>query len=176
MTTDKNNDLAATKAKLLVERKRYYLAENRDSEFNSLPGHIQRAIEREANFQIDSLIKSDTYAEHLNGINAKELFDAHCEYYAHKGIEQENLHPHHPQNLFEILKERDSRAVRNQEDKRVPDMQSGKTVMESSYENKTQRHAATIDEKASRINRAGGNYNTEQRIANLIAMRETRIK
>lgn len=157
-----NEDLSLRKANLMANRRRYYIAENRQSEFVSLPGHLQRAIEREANFQTDSLVKSNTYAPHLNDKNAKELFDAHCEYYAHIGLEQDKINPHNPQNLFKILVSRDS------------DANKGFAEIEGTHDRKTSRHAVTIDMEADRIKTNVGKFNPQNRINALLAKQNIR--
>ena len=148
----KKEDLALRKAKLIANRRRYYIAENRESEFNTLPGHIRRAIEREANFQLDSMIKSDTFAPHLDKINSKELFEAHCEYYAHLGLQEEKVNPHNPNNLLNKLAKRDSEANK------------GYPGMDGNDNNKTSRHASKIDRIAAHAREAGEDYNPQSRI------------
>lgn len=147
MNNQKQNDtsLEERKSKLMAERRRYYVENGREGEFASLPGHVQRAVEREANFQLDSMIKSDTYIEALDNDNAKELFQAHCEYYAHVGIEQDKVNPYNPNNLLKRLVERDSDANKNR------DFLNG----ENSYKSKSDRHAKTIDSDTNKENAQG---------------------
>lgn len=159
---ENDSNLAKRKAQLIAARRRYYVAENRDSEFNTLPGHIQRAIEREANFQVDSMIKSDTFAPHLDSDNTKELFDAHCEYYAHIGIQEDKANPFNPQNLFKKLVTRDS------------DANKGYVGIEGNDNRKTERHAATIDQKASNIKKTAGDFNPQTRISALMLKQDIR--
>lgn len=162
----------AKKAALLLNRYRHYSSQNRASEFETLPGHIRGAIEREARFQIDSLIKSKTFIPYLNEENVKDLYAAHCEYYAHKGLEQQKINPYNPDNYFNILLERDSQAIYNQDDRTYEENQNGKIVKTSWTDHKTSRHAASIDRHAARIEK----YNPEQKIAAMLAQKEIRLR
>lgn len=166
----------AKKAQLLLNRYRYYTSQNRASEFESLPGHFRGAIEREARFQIDSLIKSQTFIPYLNEENVKELYAAHCEYYAHKGLEQHKINPYNPNNYFNILLERDSRAIYNQDDRMYEERRGNQTVKTSWTDYKTTRHAASIDREAERIRKSSGHYSPEQKIAALLAKKEIKLR
>ncbi len=101
-------------AKAIVNKQFYYSAHENESEFSKLPGHFQRAIEREASFQVKTLAQTEGFADILtkdNMAEAQNLHNAICEYYAHKGNLEEKMHPNHPQNLFAVLLKRDSEAI-----------------------------------------------------------------
>lgn len=101
-------------AKAIVNRNFYFSAHGEKSEFSELPGHFQRAIEREAAFQVKTLAQTEGFAEILTKDNMEEaqnLHNAICEYYAHKGNLEEKRHPNHPSNLFSSLLHRDSAAI-----------------------------------------------------------------
>lgn len=101
-------------AKAIVKKHFYFSEHNQESEFDKLPGHYQRAIEREAAFQVKTLAQTEDFADILNKDNMEEaqnLHNALCEYYAHKGNMDEKLHPNHPQNLFSVLRNRDAETI-----------------------------------------------------------------
>lgn len=101
-------------AKIIINKQFYFSAYKQESEFEQLPGNFQRAISREASFQVKTLAQTEGFADILNKNNMEEaqvLYDAICEYYAHKGNLEERSHPNHPQNLFSILIERDSQEI-----------------------------------------------------------------
>lgn len=101
-------------AKAIVNRNFYFSAHGEKGEFSELPGHFQRAIEREAAFQVKTLAQTEGFAEILTKDNMEEaqnLHNAICEYYAHKGNLEEKRHPNHPNNLFSSLLRRDSAAI-----------------------------------------------------------------
>ncbi|MGN0913660.1 MAG: hypothetical protein ACI4OW_02060 [Alphaproteobacteria bacterium] len=173
---NENQEQTAKKARLLLNRYCYYSSQNRQSEFETLPGHIRGAVEREARFQIDSLIKSQTFIPYLNEENVGELFAAHCEYYAHKGLEQHKINPYNPNNYFNILMERDSRAIYNQDDRVYEERRGNQSVKTSRTDYKTSRHAASIDREAERIRKSSGSYNPEQKIAAMLSQKEIRLR
>ena len=103
-----------TLAKTIVNRNFYYSAHNKDSEFAQLPRHYQRAIEREAAFQVKTLAQTEGFADILNKDNmaeAQNLHNAICEYYAHRGNLEEKKHPNHPSNFFTGLLHLDTDAT-----------------------------------------------------------------
>ena len=105
-------------AKIIINKNFYFSNSDKDSdkesEFSKLPGHYQRAINREAAFQVKTLAQTEGFSDILNKDNmeeAQKLHDAICEYYAHKGNMEEKLHPNHPQNLFSVLRNRDADTI-----------------------------------------------------------------
>lgn len=139
---------------VLMAYSRYYHGES--SEFNTLGGHVQRAVEREARFQVDSYLKSKTYGPLLNKEAANTLFDAHCEYYTSRGIAQEGRNPQGKYNMFTVLLERDSEAnIRHQ-------------LGNDNYENKTARHAATIDYDAAKKQNRENGFDVQDNISQMI--------
>lgn len=152
------------KAQLMASRQRYYSRKNRTDEFSTLPGHIQRSIEREANFQLDSMVKSNAYAPFLDKETAEELFKAHCEYYAHIGLEQQKINPYNTDNLFNRLLERDSQAnlIRNI------------SSHQESFDNKTTRRAANIDRDFEKSSKATSSNNPQEHIQQMLLHKRIR--
>lgn len=101
-------------AKIIINKHFYFSSHNKESEFSQLPGHFQRAINREAEFQVKTLAQTEGFSDILNENDmekAQILHNAICEYYAHKGNMEEKLHPNNSQNLFNVLLKRDSDAI-----------------------------------------------------------------
>lgn len=101
-------------AKTIINKNFYFSAHGAKSEFSELPGHYQRAIEKEAAFQVKTLAQTEGFADILTKDNmkeAEELHNAICEYYAHKGNLDEKLHPNYERNLFSVLLKRDSENI-----------------------------------------------------------------
>lgn len=126
MTEDKENseskntpvfELSEEKMKIILARQLYFKNHNKESEFSNLPGDIQRAILREADFHT----KTFAQTEGLNQIMSEndyekmqEMHDALCEYMAHIGNLQQQKNPYNKENLFNKLQERDSDAIYKQ--------------------------------------------------------------
>ena len=99
-------------AKTLINKHFYFSEHGKESEFSKLPGHYQRAINREAEFQVKTLAQTEGFKNLLDDKEeAQKYHNAFCEYYAHKGNQDEQKHPNHPNNLFNVLLERDSKAI-----------------------------------------------------------------
>lgn len=103
--------------KIILNRQLYFKKHNKESEFSNLPGDIQRAILREADFHT----KTFAQTEGLNQIMSEndyekmqEMYDALCEYMAHIGNLQQQKNPYNKENLFNKLQERDSDAIYKQ--------------------------------------------------------------
>lgn len=117
-TSQEKSDLNRRKAKLMEIRLSAYEAEGRPSYFEKLDGHLRRAIEREAKFQLESFMKSDFYAKELSerepGI-VNRLYRAHCEYYSKLILDQRQTRngKYNPYSYENTLLERDSKAIYN---------------------------------------------------------------
>ena len=64
-------------AKAIVKKHFYFSEHNQESEFDKLPGHYQRAIEREAAFQVKTLAQTEDFADILNKDNMEEAQNLH---------------------------------------------------------------------------------------------------
>lgn len=133
------------KATVLQKRKEYYIGKNRkESEFEALDGHLRRAILREANFQVASLMKAPSMQSELSDNNyakANELLGVYCEYYAHVGNQEEHENPYNRNTTFKRLTEADSKAIYLDYDT----MQGRERLG-----NKTNRHAVHTEESIQR--------------------------
>ena len=148
-------------AKAIVNRQFYFSAHGKDSEFSELPRHYQRAINREAEFQVKTLAQTEGFADILTNDNmeeAQKLHDAICEYYAHKGNLDEKNHPNHPQNLFNVLLHRDSEAI-----KRNPFEHKN----EESLLDKTSRRAKKFNHRIAERKEKGIEHNANDTIKNI---------
>lgn len=162
---DQNNEevykIDENTAKAIVNRHFYYSAHEKESEFSKLPGHYQRAINREAEFQVKTLAQTEGFADILTQENMKEaeqLHNAICEYYAHKGNLEEKLHPNHPQNLFSVLLKRDSEAIaRNPFEHKD----------EENLFDKTSRRAKHFNERIAERKAKGVKHNAAETIQNI---------
>lgn len=146
-------------AKAIVNKNLYFSDYKKESEFSKLPGHYQRAVNREAEFQVKTLSQTEGFAEILQDEKeAQQLHNAICEYYAHKGNLEEKMHPNHPQNLFSILMKRDSEAIaRNPfEDKEQEDI----------YD-KTSRRAKKFNQRIAERKEKGIEHNAKATIQNI---------
>lgn len=142
--TKNETDIEARKAKLMAVRLSAYEAEGRPSYFEKLDGRLQRAIEREAKFQVESLIKSDFYSKELSERDSgiiNRLYRAHCEYYSKLIQDQRNLpnNKYNPRSYERILLQRDSKAIENH-------------YISEQHDNKTTQRAHSIDTKIIKEN------------------------
>ncbi len=147
-------------AKAIVNRHFYYSKHNKESEFSQLSGDLQRAISREAEFQVKTLAQTEGFADILNKddmAQAQVLHDAICEFYAHKGNLEEKKHPYHPQNLFNVLKERDSKAVARKA-----------FINEERTFDKTSRRAANLNKRIAERKAKGIEHNAALTIQNIL--------
>ncbi len=106
--------LNESQLKTILSRHMYFTAHNSDSEFEKLPAHLRRAINREAEFHVKTMSQVEGLSEILNDSNlekAQEMHNALCEYFAHKGNEDEKHHPNRDTNTFAQLLRRDSDAI-----------------------------------------------------------------
>lgn len=100
--------------KAILKKHFYFSQHGAESEFDKLPGHLQRAVNREAEFQVKRLAQVEGLTEILTENemkNAQDMHDALCEYITHLGNQEEKLNPKNPNNLFAKLLRTDSKAV-----------------------------------------------------------------
>ena len=100
--------------KAILKKHFYFSQHGAESEFDKLPGHLQRAVNREAEFQVKRLAQVEGLTEILTENemkNAQDMHDALCEYITHLGNQEEKLNPKSPNNLFAKLLRTDSKAV-----------------------------------------------------------------
>lgn len=157
-------------AKAIVNRNFYFSSHNKESEFSQLPGHYQRAINREAEFQVKTLAQTEDFANILNENNmeeAQKLHDALCEYYAHKGNLDEKNHPYHPKNFFNLLLQRDSEAIiRSSFDNLAK--KDDKFYNEGGLLDRTTRRAAQLNEHIAEDKAKGKKHDASLNIANIV--------
>lgn len=103
--------------KIILNRQLYFKNHSKESEFSTLPGDVQRAVLREADFHT----KTFAQTEKLNPVMSEndyekmqEMHDALCEYMAHIGNLQQQKNPYNKENLFNKLQEKDSDAIYKQ--------------------------------------------------------------
>lgn len=148
---------------LIVKRHMYYNGENKESEFAALPGNLQRAINREAEFHTKTLSQTEGFNEILTGNDfekGQELHNALCEYFAHVGNIEEKLNPYNPNNKFRKLERADSEAIYNN------NLEFGKHALEGS--DKTTRRAGHYNQKIEQRRKQGREFDANQMYDNLI--------
>ena len=102
------------KAKFIVNSRFYFNDNQKNSEFSLLPGHLQRAVNREAEFHVKTLSQTEGFSEILTADNfreAQKLHNAICEYIAHIGNIEQNINPYNPNNKFAALLRADKEAI-----------------------------------------------------------------
>lgn len=103
-----------TLAKIIINKHFFFKDFNQESEYAKLPGHYQRAISREAAFQVKTLSQTEGLSELLTKddmAEAQTLHDAICEYYAHKGLTEMRQNHSDYSRFFATLLEADSHAI-----------------------------------------------------------------
>ncbi len=108
--------LTPEEASLITKRHLYFNGDTKESEFAALPGNLQRAINREAEFHVKALAQTEGFHEILKEndfAKAQEFHNALCEYFAHIGNQEEKLNPFNPNNKFKRLAEADAKAIYN---------------------------------------------------------------
>ncbi len=153
----------AEKAKLIASKNLYYSDHKKESEFSALPGNLQRAINREAEFHVKTLSQTEGYADILNaedGKEAQKLHNALCEYFAHVGNMEEKKNPHNPGNKFAALLRADSEATHRQNIDAI-------TSEEVSIPHATTRRAKHYNENIAAHKKKGGKRDAAENLQNL---------
>ncbi len=178
---NKNNPtvfkMDADKVKLIVS-KNFYFNGNRESEFNTLPGNLQRAINREAEFHVKTLSQTEGFSDILTEDNfneAQKLHNAICEYIAHIGNVEVAKNPHNPQNKFAALMRADSEAVYKENFESNGNPEAKEFTAENDL-HATTRRAKHLNQNIQNHKAKGVEYNAQNRLQNIYQYLSDRSK